>query len=259
MRCRSFLAAGLLAASAVLGIEAAPNDPNVTNTVMMVDQWGNLNVAGVASVADVATNAVRVQIASAKSEAAMSTAQSVTSQLNGIVANIMSNNVVIYRSGYVDAFEGLVIYTDSDTLVICDYENLGITDGVLKARIDYVSSVNLGVTKPSVYAHDTCTNTVDFVLVPSASVTVPNITNEAKTIGGTTYDRWYSIDVSIPVAGAPNQYFYFIKLEADTPSGDGSALDLPNGVVGGSTVDLTWGDKILHFRGGVLRGVDNVQ
>ena len=57
----------LLFAAATFAAVAAPN---VTNTVMMVDQRGNLNVVGAASVADVATNAVKVQIAEAKAEAA---------------------------------------------------------------------------------------------------------------------------------------------------------------------------------------------
>lgn len=252
---RSFLASVVFAGSVVLGVTAAPN---VTNTVMMVDQWGNLNVAGVASVSDVATNAVNVQIAAAKADAAQSTARSVTNQLNGIVANIMSNNVVIYRSGYTDAFEGLVIYTTNDTLVICNYQKVSLQNGVLRSRIDYVSTVNLGVTKPTAMAHDTLSGgTSEFVRVPSENITVPQIHEESVTVRGVTYSRWYEIYVDVSVSGTQNQYFYMIKLEADTPSGDGSALELPNGVVGGVTTSVTWGDKILDFKGGILRGYRN--
>lgn len=245
----------LLAAVAAFCLSSLA-EPNVTNTVMMVDQNGKMNVAGVASVSDVATNAVRVQLAEAKADAAQTTARGVTNQLNGIVANIMSNNVVIYRSGYTDAFEGLVVYTTNDTITICNYQKVSLAGGVLRARIDYVSSVNLGVTKPSAYAHDTLAGgKSDFDKVPSSDITVPVIHNESKTIGGTTYDKWYEIYVDVEVAGTPSQYFYFIKLEADTPSGDGAALELPNGVSGGITGTYTFGDKALDFKGGVLRSV----
>lgn len=234
-------------------------EPNVTNTVLTVDQWGNLNVAGVASVSDVATNAVRVQIAEAKAAAASSTAQSVTNQLQGIVDNIMANNVVIYRSGYTDAFEGLVIYTDDDKLVICEYEKVYLSGGVLRSRIGYVCTVDLGTTKPVVMANDTLDGgTAEFEQVAAANVTTPVIHNESKTVGGSTYSKWYEIYVDVPVVGSANSYFYFIKLEADTPSGDGSALALPNGVYGGQTATVTWGDKILRFEGGVLTGVSDV-
>lgn len=233
-------------------------EPNVTNTVLTVDQWGNLNVAGVASVSDVATNAVRVQIAEAKADAAASTAQSVTNQLQGIVDNIMANNVVIYRSGYTDAFEGLVVYTDDDKIVICEYEKVSLSGGVLRSRIGYVCTVDLGTTKPVVMANDTLAGgTEEFSQVASANVTTPVIHNESKTIGGSTYSKWYEIYVDVPVEGTANCYFYFIKLEADTPSGDGSALALPNGVYGGQTTTVTWGDKVLRFEGGVLTGVSD--
>ena len=87
---------------------------NVTNTVMMVDQRGHLNVEGVASVEDVATNAVKATIAEQKAAAAQHTAQGVTNALQAVAENIMSNNVVIYRSGFSDSFSALVIITDDE-------------------------------------------------------------------------------------------------------------------------------------------------
>jgi len=249
----------LTAIVAALVSLSAIAEPNVTNTVMMVDQYGNLNVDGVASVADVATNAVKVQIAETAATTAMNTARSVTNQLNGIVANIMSNNVVIYRSGYTDAFAGLVVFTDSDTLMICDYEKVSLSGGVLRSRIAYVCTVDLGTTKPIVMANDTCTSTENFSQVPAAGISTPVIHNESKTIGGVTYSKWYEITVDISVAGAANQYFYYVMIDADVPSGDGSTLDLPNGVTGGQTATVTWGDKVLTFTGGVLTGVTDAQ
>jgi len=227
----------------------AKAEPNVTNTVMMVDQNGNLNVAGVASVADVATNAVKVQVA----QAAASTAQGVTNALNGIVENIVSNNVVIYRYGYSDSFAGLIVFSDDDKLLICEYQKVSLVSGTLVSKIGYVCTADIGVSKPVVMVSDTLSGgRENFTQVSDANVTTPQRHDEQKTIGGTTYDKWYEITVTCPVVGTPSSYFYYIKLDADTPSGDGATLELPNGVTGGVTQSVTWGDKLMVFKGGML-------
>ena len=43
------------------------------------------------------------------------------------------------------------------------------------------------------------------------------------------------------------------------PSGDGLTLDLPNGVTGGYTGEVEWGDKVLTFKGGMLTGVADAE
>lgn len=245
-----------LCALSPLASPCADGDVGVTNTVVTVDQWGRMNVSGVASVSDVATNAANVLVAEAKADAAQNTAQAVTNQLDGIVENIMQNNVVIYRKGYTDSFAGLVIFTDDDKLVICNYQKVSLSGGVLRSRIDFVCTANIGNLKPTVLAHDTLTGgKSDFVRVPAADVEQPIQHNEQKSIGGDTFDKWYEMYVDINVAGGAPSYFYYIKLDADAPSGDGATIELPNGVTGGVTEDVTWGDKVLSFRGGVLTGV----
>lgn len=246
----------LVAALVPLASLCAEGDVHVTSTVLTVDQWGRMNVAGVASVSDVATNAANVIVAEAKADAAQQTAQAVTNQLEGIVENIMQNNVVIYRKGYTDSFAGLVIFTDNDKLVICNYEPGTPAGGVLRCRIDFVCTANIGNMKPAVFARDTITGgKADFVRVPSEDVDQPILHNEQKTIGGDTFDKWYEMYVDIDVASGAPTYFYFIKLDADAPSGDGATIELPNGVTGGVTEDVAWGNKVLTFRGGVLTGV----
>ena len=58
-----------------IGAFLAATASDVTNTVLMVDQRGNLNVEGVASVEDVATNAAKAVVAEQKAETAQQTAQ----------------------------------------------------------------------------------------------------------------------------------------------------------------------------------------
>ena len=51
----------------------------------------------------------------------------------------------------------------------------------------------------------------------------------------------------------------WIKADADAPSGDGTTLDLPNGVTGGISGEYVWGDKVLTFKGGILKEVRNAE
>jgi len=230
---------------------------DLTNTVMMVDQRGNLNVEGVASVADVATNAVKVQIAEAKAEAAQQTARGVTNAMNVVIENIMSNNVVVYRSGFSDSFASLVIFTDNDILAIVEARWIEQTAARIVVEVDYVTTANLGTTKPLVMAHNTISGgRGDFDQLDDANVTTPTYHVGAREFGGQTFTGYYTITATIPNPPSISAYFLWMKAEGDKPSGDGRTLDLPNGVTGGYSGDLVWGDRVLKFRGGVLREVE---
>ena len=229
---------------------------DVTNTVMMVDQHGNLNVEGVASVADVATNAVKVQIAEAKADAAQNTARGVTNALQAVAENIMSNNVVIYRSGFSDSFAALVIFTDDDILAITEARWIQKTAAQIVVEVDYVTTANIGLVKPAVMHHNTLSGgRADFEELDSNNVTTPVYHAGERTYGDQTFAGYYTITVTIPNPASTTSYFLWIKTSGDLPSGDGTTLDLPNGVTGGVTGAYTWGDKVLTFRGGVLIGV----
>ena len=229
---------------------------DVTNTVMMVDQRGNLNVEGVASVADVATNAVKVQIAEAKAEAAQTTARGVTNAINAVVENIMSNNVVVYRSGFSDSFAALVVFTEDDILAITEARWIERTAARIVVEIDYVSTANLGTIKPAVLHHNTLDGgREDFEELDEGNVTTPVYHVGERTYGGQTFAGYYTITATIPNPSGTSSYFLWIKADGDIPSGDGTTLDLPNGVTGGVSGEYIWGDKVLTFRGGVLKGV----
>ena len=244
----SIIAAGLAANAA----------PNLTNTVLMVNQDGALNVDGVASVADVATNSVKAQIAEAKAEAAQATARGVTNALQTVVENIMSNNVVVYRSGFSDSFAAPVVFTDADVLAIVEARWIEKTAAQIRVEVDYVSTVNLGTTKPIVMHRNTLGGG-DFAELADSNVTAPVYHADEREYAGQTFSGYYSITATIPNPASTTSYFLWIKAEADAPSGEGVTLDLPNGVTGGVSGDFTWGDKVLTFRGGVLRSVQEVQ
>ena len=246
----------LFAASTAAAVAA----PNVTNTVMMVDQRGNLNVEGVASVEDVATNAVKVQIAEAKAEVAQKTAQGVTSAIGTVVENIMSNNVVVYRSGFSDSFAALVVFTEDDILAIVEARWIERTDARIVVEVDYVSTADLGAVKPAVFHHNTLDGgRANFDELPESNVTAPVYHAEERTYAGQTFAGYYTITATIPNPSGTSSYFLWIKADADAPSGDGTTLDLPNGVTGGISGEYVWGDKVLTFKGGILKGVRNVE
>ena len=237
-------------------VSIVANAADLTNTVIMVDQRGNLNVEGVASVADVATNAVKVQIAEAKAEAAQQTARGVTNALQAVASNIMSNNVVIYRSGFSDSFAALVIFTEDDILAICEARWREQTAARIVVDVDYVTTADLGTVKPVVMCRSTIGGgRVDFDELDEANVTTPVYHAEQRVFAGQPFAGYYTITATIPNPSATSSYFLWIKADGDTPSGAGTTLDLPNGVTGGFTGELIWGDKTLTFRGGVLREV----
>lgn len=243
---------------AALALVAAPATAafNVTNTVMMVDQRGNLNVEGVASVAEVATNSVKAQIAEAKAEAAQQTARGVTDAIQSAVANIMSNNVVIYRSGFSDSFAALVVFSPNDKLVISEIRPVEQSAAQVRVILEYVSTADIGALKPIVMANNTLNGNTQFAEVTDANVTSPVYHNTPKTVGADTFNGYYSMTVTIPNPDSAATYFFWIKVNADAPSGDGTTLDLPNGVTGGMSETVTWGDRVLTFRGGVLVEVE---
>lgn len=246
----------LFAASTAAAVAA----PNITNTVMMVDQRGNLNVEGVASVEDVATNSVKAQIAEAKAEVAQKTAQGVTSAIGTVVENIMSNNVVVYRSGFSDSFAALVVFTEDDILAIVEARFIEKTDARIVVEVDYVSTADLGAVKPAVFNHNTLDGgRANFDELPESNVTAPVYHAEERTFNGQTFAGYYTITATIPNPSGTSSYFLWIKADADAPSGDGTTLDLPNGVTGGISGEYVWGDKVLTFRGGVLKGVRNAE
>lgn len=232
----------------------------ITRTPLMVDENQNLNAEGVASVEDVATNAVKVQIAVAKAEAVEQTAIQVKGDIDTVVDNIMSNNVVVYRKGFADSFAAYVVFTDNDKLLITDVV-FRRTGANLEVDLEYVCTADVGAIKPRVMHHSTlqggrenfdelADSNVTTPVFHSGTQTVENDKGESFTVSG-----YYTLTSTVAGAGSENSYFIWIKIDADVPSGQGMTLDLVNGVTGGKTQTVHWGGYVLDFVGGVLKGV----
>lgn len=232
----------------------------LTRTPLMVDENQQLNAEGVASVEDVATNAVKVQVAVAKAEAVEQTALQVKGDIDTVVDNIMSNNVVVYRKGFADSFAAYVVFTDNDKLLITDVV-FRRTGQNLEVDLEYVCTADVGALKPKVMHHSTLDGgRPNFDELSDSSVTTPafhsgtqiveNDKGESFTVSG-----YYTLTATVEGAGSNNSYFIWIKIDADVPSGQGMTLDLVNGVTGGKTQTVNWGGYVLNFVGGVLKGV----
>ena len=230
---------------------------DTTNTVLMVDQRNNLNVEGVASVEDVATNAAKAVVASQRAEVAQQTALAVSNSINTVAQNLMANNGVIYRSGFSDSFAPIVVFTESDKLVIAEARWTEQSAARLVCQIEYVCTADLGTTKPTVMHREIINGArSNFSELADSNVTTPVYHAESRTVGGDTFAGYYSITATIPNPVSYAAYFLWIKCEADAPSGQGATLDLPNGVTGGKSYTATFGDKSLTFVGGVMMEVE---
>ena len=236
---------------------AAPDSVTVTNTELTVDQRGNLNAAGVASVEDVATNAAKAVAAQQRAENAQQTAVVVSNSIDTVAQNLMANNGVIYRSGFSDSFAPIVVFTESDKLVIAGARWTEQSAARLVCQIEYVCTADLGTTKPTVMHREVINGArSNFSELADSNVTAPVYHAESRTVGSDTFSGYYSIVATIPNPVSYASYFLWIKCEADAPSGQGGTLDLPNGVTGGRTYTATFGDKSLGFVGGVLMEVE---
>ena len=247
-----------LAASIVCSVLCcAVYGADTTNTVLMVDQNGSLNVDGIASVENVASNAAKVAIAEQKAQIARDTATAVSNSIDAVVQNLMVNNEVIYRSGFSDSFAPLVVFTDSDILAIVDARWTERSAARLVCEIDYVCTINLGAMKPTVMHRETIGGPrTEFSTLADANVTAPVYHAEQREYSGQTFAGYYSVTATIPNPASTTAYFLWIKCEADAPSGDGATLDLPNGVTGGRSVTVELGNKTLTWVGGVLMEVE---
>ena len=101
----------------------------VTNEVLFVDEKGEVNrPETLATTADMAANKTAILTAEQKAAAAAAAAREGTNLVQDIIRDITANELVVYRSGYTDAFGVLVIIDPDAKLIITDFEILDEMD-----------------------------------------------------------------------------------------------------------------------------------
>lgn len=262
MNLKRIFAAALTCAACAL---YADDGLVVSNKLVFVDGEGHNNAPEfIASVATQTSNETAVVIAAAKAEAAAETAEAVTNAIQDVVASVMSNNLVVYSHGNHDSFSVAVLFDETDEVRIIStddnpirFEKSGTT---LTATIPYIVTKDLGVLKPTVLGCDSLSGGFVETEIPDASVSTPESITVPPDVAATvpTGKTAYGYQVTVTVNGVSGaSYFFKLRMSGDQPPGDGSTLDLPNGVRDGVTTTLQGADgwPTLKFVGGVLKEV----
>ena len=228
-----------------------------TNEVLFVDQAGNVNrPEAIATTADMAANKTAILTAEQKAAAAEAAAREGTNLVQDIIRDITANELVVYRFGYTDAFGVLVVIDPDAQLVITEFEILNEVDeeGRNAFRLTYALKNSQSVdVKPEVkWRSSLDKGSVDFAALPPEQVGEPVAGGSYTDKDGIEYGYTYTVKFYAPT---DKSGFFIVNLTADDAAGDGLAFDLPNGVTGGYTGDIYFGNALLNFKGGVLMGV----
>ena len=252
-----WVAAAIVIAFAIATANAdTPLGTNEFKKVAWVDQYGNVNVPEViATVAQQTTNETKLLVAEQAVRFAASAANTATNAVKNVVAQMVANDVHIYRCGNLVSFEALINWDPArDILAICEFSS--DTTGTHQ-HFGYVASQDIGTTKPRILASDTLLNpTSDWEPLPDADVSAVTIHNEEKDYGGVKYSKWYSVEVTDE---PDNQHFYAVNMSIDNPEGDGMTLNISGGFTDGVTGTFIDGSLRKTYKGGILVGIENVE
>lgn len=230
----------------------------VSNRVLMVDEMGNLNVSNVlATVAQMTTNETRLVLAQASANAAAEAAWEGTNIVQGVVSEIMANQLIIYRRGFNDSFGTITVFSPSDDLVVTDIKVPDVVSesGLKAIDITYAATLDVSSVSPGFLYSSTLTNRADMAELASSNIDPPEqIVTESVTINGKVYSYSYKVRIWVP---QEDSGFFVIYMDADEPDGDGSAVNIYGGQKGGFTGTTVWGANQMTFVGGFLMAVTN--
>lgn len=228
----------------------------ISNRVLMVDEDGNLNVSNVlATVAQMTTNETMLVLAQASAEAAEKAAYEGTNIVQGVVSEIMAQQLVIYRRGFNDSFGTITVFSPSDDVVVTDIEVPEVVsdEGLKAVDITYAATLDVGALAPGFLYSSTLTNKADMAELASSNIDPPEqVSAESITMNGNVYAYSYKVRIWVP---QEDQGFFVIYMDADEPDGDGSAVNIYGGQKGGFTGSTVWGSNQMTFVGGFLMSV----
>lgn len=214
--------------------------------LLTVNERGEVNAPeAVASVAQQVSNEVAVVIAAEAALAAERSARSVTNAVQTVADAMVHGDTVLYSYGDVNSFSAAVFFSDGDR---CDILNptYDFSGDHVTVSLPFLVTKDIGTYKPLVYSSSSLTDLMEHE-VSSSDVTDPVSFPAPEGRSGFAY----RMTVTLPRSSAR---FLKLRLDPDMPSGDGSTLELVNGVSGGATADLpaAGGWPSMRFVGGVL-------
>jgi hypothetical protein len=229
-----------------------------TNEVLFVDQRGNVSrPETLATTADMAANKAALITAEEKATAAEAAAKAGTNLVSGIIADIGRNELVVYREGYTDGFSAAVVLDPDAKLLTTEFEILDETSGDLAAfYLKYaLKNSQAADVQPIVKWRSALASGIDYEPLPSTQVEPFRRLNETYTdTNGVVYPYVYEVKCFAP---AREQGFFVVVLMPDDAAGDGATFELPNGVTGGLTARIPFGNFTLVIEGGICVGVEN--
>lgn len=239
----------LVVTLALMGLSALAQV--TSNKVVMVSEAGEINAPEVlATTAQLATNEVQVIAAAKAAEVAEKTAIDATNTVQDVVLAIIENNVVVYRSGITDSFGVVVSISDSCKCFVSKFTPGTPNGDTTTHTLRYGLTEDIGAIKPKIRAKDSLDAFSDVAPLDDASVSDPVAVQDSYIDeDNNEYKYFYEVQITVPTKSA---YFFRVVVEADTPSGDGYTFDIKNGVSGGVTANVVFGEHTLVYRGGLL-------
>lgn len=232
----------------------------VSNKVLWVNQQGEINEpAALATTADMAAIKAATITAEVKASAAASAAAHGTNLISDIVADIGRKELVIYRYGYTDGISAAFVLDPDAKLIINDFKPLNEVNaaGLSAFRIGYALKNSTEFKgQPIIRWKSNLKDGAEFEPVEESDIEPVSKAPAYTGSDGTEYQWGYSTKF---YDRADQKGFYIVDLLADDAAGDGMAMDLPNGVTGGVTADVVWGENKLKIVGGVVVGVESVK
>ena len=232
----------------------------VSNKVLWVNQQGEINEpAALATTADMAAIKAATVTAEQKAAAAASAAAHGTNLISDIVADIGRKELVIYRYGYTDGISAAFVLDPDAKLVINEFKPLAeVNDAGLSAfTISYALKNSTEFKgQPIIRWKSQLKSGAEFEPIEESNIEPVSRTSPFTDAAGTEYQWGYSTKF---YDRADQKGFYIVNLLADDAAGDGMAMDLPNGVTGGVTADVVWGEHKLKIVGGVIVGVESAK
>lgn len=229
------------------------SQPGTKMQYVMVDEFGNVNPSNVLStIAEMVTieNALIVARESAIAQSnAFVAAQKVTSDLTEAINN---NAVTIYQHDYVYSLgEAVTVSTNCQCRIYKFAAKQGVynIDGINYDASDiyYGFTEDIGSLTPEAKFKDSLGgDTIDWEIIRADT---PELQNHSFEQNGDVYAFCYKMRVYIPHEF--NSVFIKVFTEITAQQGDGSTLDIVNGIKDGYTGTVSFGDTTIEFVGGL--------
>lgn len=239
---------------------AASAETTVTNEYLTVDQDGRLSHANiVATVADIASSAAKAELAATAAQAAAQSAAAATNALNEVARELADRELVIFRQGYVSAFDSTVFLSANCQCVITSVTPgaaLSEDGSLVCTEIVYGLTENgAGIAPVIKYSDSLAKPKKDWGAAPA--IDGPFAVSGAYTArDGTVFGYLYRVRVWTSVGDTG---FFVVQINPGDALGNGYTFDITGGIKDGLTETITIDGLTLTITGGLITGVTEAE